>query len=178
MSKEDISYSGILAIDPGIKASGVAVFNHNRLIYANVIRPMAVVKMVESIQEIADLTKEAWHKELGVDTFPEVLIVERPQVYQQRFQKGDPNDLIPLAIMAGVLWEKLKPKYVMFPLPKEWKGQVPKDVTFERTKIALDKRETEILSNDMQRVPKGLRHNGYDAIGLGLWGLQRLGRRT
>lgn len=170
----DKKFDGVLAIDPGIKACGMSIFEKDRLVYCNVLRPMAVVHPLVGIKEIMALAQAAWDANMGVSYSPELLIVEKPQIYQQQHLKGDPNDLIPLAIMAGMFWERFKPKNIILPQPKEWKGQVPKDVMSRRTLTKLDKREQEVLKEDLIRVPERLRHNGLDSIGIGLYGLNRL----
>lgn len=170
-------YDGLLSIDPSVRAAGIAIFDRNKLVYTNVLRPSAVVQTMQGVSDVMDLAQEAWEKTMGVSFSPETLVVELPQIYQQAQLKGDPNDLIPLAIMAGRLWERFKPKNMMLPLPKEWKGQRPKDVVTAATLSKLCKREIEIFNDDLIRVPNGLRHNAMDAIGLGLWSLKRLGVR-
>lgn len=174
---ENKKYDGLIAIDPSIRAAGIAIFDRQKLIYTNVLRPSAVVKTMEGISDVLDLAQEAWEKTMGVSFSPATLVVELPQVYQQAQLKGDPNDLIPLAIMAGRLWERFKPKNMMLPLPKEWKGNRPKDVVTASTMSKLSKRELEVFGDDLIRVPNGLRHNAMDAIGIGLWAMKRLGER-
>lgn len=170
-------HDGLLSIDPSIRACGIAIFDHDKLVYANVLRTSAVVNTLTGISEIMDMAQGAWETTMGVSFSPETLVVEIPQIYQQAQLKGDPNDLIPLSIMAGRLWERFKPKNIMLPLPREWKSQVPKDVMTQRTLAALSKQEVEILGNDLVRIPSGLQHNGFDSIGLGLYALRKLGNR-
>lgn len=175
--KLDPKYDGLLSIDPSIRACGIAVFDKSKLVHANVLRTMAVVNPVISIEEIADKVLTSWEQTMGVSYAPEVLIVELPQIYSGKQAKGDPNDLIPSAILAGVLWEKLKPKAIMLPQPKQWKGQLTKEVTTNRVMEKLTDRELTNVSDDLMRVPSNLRHNAYDAIALGIWGLERLKKR-
>lgn len=170
-------HDGLLSVDPSIRACGIAIFDRKKLVYVNVLRPSAVINAAEGIRDVMDLAQDAWEKTMGASFSPETLVVELPQIYQQAQLKGDPNDLVPLAIMLGRLWERFKPKNMLMPLPKEWKGQVPKEVMNNRTLASLSKREVEIFSDDLLRVPGGLRHNGMDAIGIGLWALKRMGLR-
>jgi hypothetical protein len=170
-------HEGLLAIDPSIRSCGIAIFDRDKLVYANVLRTSAVVNTLTGVTDILDLAQASWEQQMSPSVSPETLIVELPQIYQQAQLKGDPNDLIPLALLAGRLWERFKPKNIMLPLPKEWKAQVPKEVMTKRTLSKLDKREIEVLGNDLIRVPKGLQHNAFDAIGLGLYALNRLGKR-
>jgi len=167
----------ILAIDPSIRACGVAIFLKGKLVYVDVIRTMAVVNQAQAIQEICDKLHHIWQTTISDSLRPELLVVEKPQIYQQAQLKGDPNDLIPLALMSGVLWEKFKPKNLMLPTPKEWKGQVPKNVMTKKTCSQLSKQEIDVLSWELSRVPEALRHNGFDSIGIGLWARDRFNKR-
>lgn len=91
-------------------------------------------------------------------------VIEKPQVYNVARSKGDPNDLIDLAIKVGMLcaWY---PNHELV-LPREWKGQLPKDVCWNRA--------LEVLTPSELSVIKGSDHNMRDAIALGLWKLGRL----
>lgn len=166
-------FSGILAIDPGVKATGWAIFERGQLKACGVARANKSLNQVESIREVVERVAIEWEEYMGFSYRPKLLVAERPQVYRQAQLKGDPNDLIPLAIIDGVIWERFKPEGVSFPLPREWKGQVPKSVMANRILESLNKRELETVKELLERTPSSLRHNGYDAIGLGQWALKR-----
>jgi hypothetical protein len=166
-------FSGVLAIDPGIKATGWAIFDDGKLKACGVARATKSLNQVDSMREILDEVSVQWEEYMGFSYSPTLLVAERPQVYQQAMLKGDPNDLIPLAMIDGAIWERFKPQGVSFPLPREWKGQVPKQVMANRILDGLSKREFEIVKDSLERVPSSLRHNSYDAIGLGQWALKR-----
>jgi hypothetical protein len=55
--------------------------------------------------------------------------------------------------------------------PRQWKGTVDKDVMIERIKTSLDLSE---MKNVCLPKAKGLHHNVWDAIGIGLWASGRL----
>lgn len=104
---------------------------------------------------------------------PDVVVVEIPQVYQQRKQKGNPNDLVQLAFTAGLALRHIS--YVNEPSletirPRAWKGTRPKHVCNKITLNALTEEEKARIPD----LPKTKLHNVLDAIGIGLW---RLGRR-
>jgi hypothetical protein len=107
------------------------------------------------------------------------VIVEKPQVYQGRASKGDPNDLIKLAIGVGRYLER----YCMYStetvLPREWKGTVDPDVLCRRVAKSLVSSERDILDRVLEPLARaklteetltsGKRHNVIDAIGLVKW---------
>lgn len=105
------------------------------------------------------------------------LVIEIPRVYP-RSGKGDPNDIIELAMKAGEirgyyrhLGMKVREVY-----PRTWKGTVPKDVHGARVLAALTDIERSLL--EKVKVTKtnanGYNHNELDAVGLGLWHLKRM----
>jgi hypothetical protein len=115
----------------------------------------------------------------GVGNPPEIyrarVVIERPQVYLASKSKGDPNDLITLAIQVGRYWEQYERAgdSVRTFLPREWKGQVPKDIQAGRILAKLSAQEQDVVANYGRMVNKGKHHNMMDAIGLGLFALGR-----
>jgi hypothetical protein len=116
----------------------------------------------------------------GKDQFPclsiRAAIIERPQVYAPGKSKGNPNDLITLAIRVGRYQERLQQAGVHCPdtnlfLPTTWKGQVPKEIHHARVDAALSEDERRIAYASA-KVPgsRGYSHDVWDAIGLARWG--------
>lgn len=101
---------------------------------------------------------------------PKLLVVEKPKIYPIEKWKGDPNDLIDVAITAGVVIGVFKDSKIDLVLPHTWKGQRPKDVDNQYTLSLL----TKIEQGKIGHYPKTKMHNVIDAIGLGLW---KIGRR-
>lgn len=102
------------------------------------------------------------------------VVIEKPQVYPGRKLRGDPNDLIDVALSAGCIAEMARAygNVVEFVLPRRWKGTRPKDVDNELTFSQMLPHEKVML---VRGCPlKSKRHNVLDAIGIGMW---KLGRR-
>ena len=90
-------------------------------------------------------------------------LIERPQVYGASQSKGDPNDLITLAIRVGRYSERLEylhGTHVDHVFPNAWKGQTPKEVTKRRVAKALQ---------EMGQLADLSCHDVVDALGLGLY---------
>jgi hypothetical protein len=113
------------------------------------------------------------------------VVIERPQVYQGRSSRVNPNDLITLAIGVGRYKERFISRgcSVEEILPHTWKGTVDPEILCRRVWAALDPREqarvAEVLT-PLARAPfseatltAGKRHNVLDAIGLARWSLHR-----
>jgi hypothetical protein len=141
----------LLSIDPG-KTAGYALFHDNTLVACGLDRDTAL--------NIAS-------------AYPNLVLIEKPQVYRTRLQKGDPNDLITLALQAGRYQERaiVAGATVETPTPADWKKQLPKEICNARTLAALSVSERKIA--DAVKCAAGARHNLLDACGIGLW---RLGR--
>lgn len=136
-----------VSIDPGVNASGIATWRGNQLIAARYYKPSG-----------------QW---VGYS-----LVIEKPQIYQGRKQKGDPNDLIDLAIEVGVLSTLFSDGTVTLVKPREWKGQVPKEVMLKRILSKLTADELQLIKG--LGLSKSQSHNVVDAVGIGLWALGRL----
>lgn len=113
------------------------------------------------------------------------VLVERPQVYQGRASKGDPNDLITLAIQVGRYTERYERTgcVVEHVLPHDWKGSLRPDVCLRRIYDSLPMPERALLDDvirPLARKPlsadaldEGKRHNVVDAVGIAKWSLKR-----
>lgn len=145
----------LLTVDPGKHSFGWARFDGDTLMACG----MAVIDEVEGM--FGDLS--------GEDA-----IVEKPQIYTHDKMRGDPNDLIDVAITAGAVGGVLSRKgaHVAYLRPHRWKGSRPKNVDNAYTLERMRPHEKFLL--ERCGVTKHKRHNVVDAIGIGLW---KLGRR-
>jgi hypothetical protein len=136
----------ILAIDPGI-LTGWAVFDSRGA--------LQVCGLGEDFPTLSN----------------RVAIIERPQVYRAAKSKGDPNDLITLAIRVGRYYERLEKAGVRVELvlPTTWKGQVPKKIHHERIASSMPAAEVEIVRGVEKKIGKLKCENVWDAVGLGKW---------
>lgn len=148
----------LIAVDPGKHATGWAVFDSSKKL---------VMCALTGLDELRTMFIESR------GSCSEVF-VEKPQVYPHQKLKGNPNDLIDVALAAGCIAEMARANgcVVQFVLPRRWKGQRPKDVDNQVTFEHMLPHERVLLSRC--GVTKNKRHNVLDAIGIGLW---KLGRR-
>lgn len=156
----------LIAIDPGKRSLGWARFDYDlhdqRLAACGLLRWKDWAAMCGGMLWL--------YERLGGEQSGEI-VIEVPQVYQQRHWKGDPNDLVDVALVAGAAGVKFGPT-VLFVRPREWKGSRPKKADHALTLSRLS--PDELAELDQVDAPKSLRHNVLDAIGMGLW---KLGRR-
>jgi hypothetical protein len=150
----------ILCVDPGSKKAGAAVYETTGLLRG--------AWLAEGMNWIE--TADAVCAYVCAIRISEV-VVERMQAYPQ--MPIPIEDLITLSLMAGRVtgyfpWAKTVEYY-----PREWKGQVPKDIMIERIKAKATKDEKKRI-----RLPKGKKKQAdiWDAVGIGQWHLRSVRR--
>ena len=155
----------VLAIDPGLKCLGWALFCEGKLIACGVSRS-------KNNRHLGKCAQDHINNLLNLGIKPEVsVLLERPKIYTLTKQKGDQNDLIAIAIVGAIVSGALSMYPVEEVFPDGWKGQMPKDVCHRR----IDRRLTDEETRVKETLPKAktVRHNGLDAIGIGLFGVGR-----
>ena len=160
-----ISY--VLSMDPGIRGCGCAVWCGPHLMKAAYIANTvdkgndvrAVVHMAKQVEEFAG----------RIDGF----ICESPQVYNESASKKNDNDILPLVgvdgAVAAFLYAKGTRHFSQYS-PRDWKGQVPKDIMCKRIEARLSQDELDSITMPCA----SLQHNVWDGIGIGLKFLGRL----
>jgi hypothetical protein len=153
----------LVCIDPGLRACGVSAFHQTELKWCGYVKsPEKKERGPKAWRAMADEVKKAlYYKNLEVTA----LIMEQPQVYQQKFWKGDPNDLIELAGVLGCLTYNLYSPEVHVVLPRQWKKQCPKEIHNARILSKLTEDEKKLLEGMAQSTI----HNVIDSVGIGLF---------
>ena len=142
----------LVSIDPGVRFLGWAFFHNKRLMDCGLLKAKGLDDMLERCRQF---------ESYDVDH----VVIEKPQVYIQRKMKGDANDLITIALVAGYVGAFFK--HVNFVKPRDWKGTVDKEVMCKRVVSRwMNEREREILAR--LQIPKSYVNNTVDAIGVGL----------
>jgi hypothetical protein len=147
-----------LAIDPGVKILGWALFFDGRLIRAGI-----------SETKVRGPHAGAMHALTLSGAVPEkvsCVAVELMMSYELKMQKGDQNDLIDLASIGSYVAGRFQPDRITYFTPAQWKGQMPKNVSHRRIEDKLFLPERAVLST--LPTAKTKRHNAMDAIGIGL----------
>lgn len=144
----------LVCIDPG-KNTGVATF------WSGVLSECELIRSIEPI-------------EIGEN---ERVVCEIPYIYPGGRGKGDGNDLIGVARIAGRLTALVPEDRLSFVYPKSWKGNAPDSVIFNRIASRLTEEEKRLLpglDKFLASSYTGLLGNVLDAIGIGLKELGRL----
>jgi len=160
----------LLSIDPGVTCCGWAYWRGKTLDACGLSRTKETT--IEERIRAHDLYR---HWSEPIDS----IVIEKPEVYQQRFWKGDPRDLVELAMVVGGIVALFPYSVVVRTVfPKEWKGQLLKEVSARRTLSKLSEVEKQVVEKpevfgEPSTAPPSLLHNMYDGIGLGLFALGR-----
>lgn len=161
----------ILALDPGIRGCGIALFSlDKRLIACDYVKNSyhtgndanAVLGMANAVlgQGLRDRVKQ--------------FVFEHPRIYTVSKSKGDNNDLLPLVGIAYAVASQLQGQAGLFRVfPHEWKGTMTKDVCHARTRTRLDTAELLVLDAALTEAGS-MGHNVLDAVGIGLHHVGRL----
>jgi len=144
----------LVAIDPGLRKLGLAVFHHDALVHACTVRSPGT-----------DTGPPAWHRAarqvgLALDPFAPVDVAVIEEMQRDRRTTGAKLDaMLQLQGVGGYVLGMLPCPGVGYK-PSQWKGSRPKDVEHDYLR--------EILTTDeLQRVAPRTTHDGWDAIGIG-----------
>jgi uncharacterized protein YjeT (DUF2065 family) len=158
----------LLAIDPGLRMTGVSLFLDGKLHRAWLVKGLDIKKDRSYPNAWKTMAENIWKEAPG--GLAHELIIEFPMVYPKREQqKGDPNDLVQLGAVAGGLVCTLNLKSTMV-YPRDWKRSMPDDVTRLRIQKRLDDTEKRAIQLP---TAKSYQHNVWDSIGIGLHHLGR-----
>lgn len=155
-------------VDPGLRGCGVAEFKGGELYRAAYIRnPVTSGRGYDAHSQLGGAVID-W-----ISACSERVIIEHPIVYPSSNNIGDPNDLLDVVAVGAAVAAGFNAGYIETVFPREWKGQVPKDVMTERISRAITAEERPRI----EKCQASLMHNVLDAVGIGLHKLNRLNTR-
>lgn len=168
------SPSIVASVDPGLRLCGLAIFTDGVLTGAHSI---AVKERFEGPEAYWRIAREVLTR-VG-ESVPGTLVIETPQQYAM--SPAPRGQVQALEGVVGALTAVFAPggTSVVSYLPREWKGQLPKDVAFVRILSRLAPSELLVEPNLLAAVRHPASKWGHvaDAVGIGLHHLGRLGTR-
>ena len=176
----------VFGCDPDYRATAWATFDTNEysVLRAGVVvaehklkGSFAVAHMMEQILNSPTLPPVM--DEDGVD----IVVCEYPKAYPK--SEVQPNNLIGLAMIAGVMFGRMRGEEGIFPHPQEWKGTISKSVHQKRILTKLGWRYTQrgkqLIPNTTIVRSWDIRPSEWthviDAIGLAMWGAEQIRQR-
>ena len=153
----------ILAIDPGLRACGVAWFEQGILVKADLISVKTMESDAKAFVEMANA--------VGAASAPVTEVaVEYPQQYAR---SPTPRESVQKLVgVIGALAATFRDSETEYYLPRQWKGQVPKPVMHRRILGRLTEAEQGVIPD----LAASKLHNVLDAVGIGLHHVGRLKR--
>ena len=169
-----MGFGEVVAVDPGLRGCGVAVFRLGQLVHARYVHNTASSTLRGPLAHAA-MALEVRQNVTGVAPGA-LLVIEFPMVYPAMNQKGDQNDILEVAGVASAVAAMLNVRgyAVRHYRPREWKGTIKKEVMTRRIQSRLADVETLAIV----RESATLDHNTLDAVGIGLAFLGRLNEKA
>lgn len=166
--KGQISGKGrrILAVDPGTAATGICLLVDGEPEWIQVVREKGATAEERLPAMCCAVSSRVADAILGNDV--DTVVIEDQAI---RPDDKRPNDILQLAKVVGAALAGVpRPLKVQLytPLPVSWKGSVKGDVFTERI------RQRYPAAGDMMHgVPEHLKHNGFDALALAIWSINK-----
>lgn len=159
------------ALDCGVRGVGASLWYNRRLMAASyVVNPVLKGMDCKSAAVLSEevgmwFVRKMIEKGAAPGTYLSRLVIEVMQVYDAAQQKGDQNDLIGVALVCGACAGGISAEDVVTYKPRDWKGTADPDRLIERIKGQIDPTESKTVTLPSA---KGLGHNVWDSIGIGL----------
>jgi hypothetical protein len=154
----------LVAIDPGKKHNGYAIFELGVLIEADLVKGHGALDAARNTARTVNSFPSGFNK----------LVVEDQQLYRG-VSRANPNDMLAVAYASGALAALIPHTELIQPMPRVWTRGRPKNIRHARLADAvrspLTDDEMQILLNI--KLPQTLLHNVWDAVELGLYVLKR-----
>ena len=174
----------LLAEDPGIRGTGVALFEGIELLRAAYVpNPCTKGNKALECQTMASAVK-GWVELYVLASSVYDIGAEWPLIVHDSHQKGskrriDKNDLLALAGVSAAFAMAFPHATCRSFIPRDWKGTVDPDVMTRRIAARLSPKELDHVEwrSRLKDPCAGSMHNVFDAIGIGLFMLGRLKSR-
>ena len=161
----------LVSIDPGLRLCGLAIFTDGVLTTAVLVKAWEKLEGPEAYRTMAQAIQAT------VRDVPTAVAIETPQQYH-----GSPAPRSRVQALEGVVgaiaavFAPYGPTVVHY-LPREWKGQLPKPVAFQRVlgRLSVEELNVEPRLLDVKLAPTSQWGHVVDAVGIGLHHLGRLG---
>lgn len=160
----------VIAVDPGLQGTGIAVFHRETLIDAVVLTtaskhksrswPARADELADMLHGFCDQGKQTMRGERTI------ILCEMPefQAGSARSMGWKTGDLQRLAYLVGLFAGRCREHHFAPVSVSLWKGQLPKTVVQERVTARIG-------AATIKQV--GVETHAWDACGIGLWGLGR-----
>ena len=176
----------LLAIDPGLRTVGAAIFRGPDLVAAALIRAGDDLKTTRSSEVWARMgaLTEKWVRGVLGGGLPDHISIEKTTIYPTRGRGSKRDSKVPESLLqvtgtAGAIATRCSgPNTRIFrdELPSRWKGPVNKEIMWRRVGPKLSDYERSIVEFALRPHAKALHHNTLDAVMMGMFVVGRTAR--
>lgn len=175
--------SMIFAIDPAFSfystGCGYAFLNingeeNNEALFhrTGIIQPFSNESSLGNMLELASRLKQVWEETVGFSSQPRAVVIERPIIYPGSQVKF--SSITDLNILTGIFVSIFNPGAILVPCPAEWKGNKPKETTKDEVITLCNRYSLKNIERDLSGIAPHKRHNAFDAMGIGIYGMKVL----
>lgn len=157
----------MITIDPNLRGCGGAEWYMGKLTRAEYVKNPAKGRGYEAHCAMARAFREKFWAQ-----FDEIVVIEHPRVYPGMPQT-DLNDLLDVCGVGAAVAAQIDVGQIHTVFPSDWKGNVKKSIMLERIWSKLSDAEKAVV----QKTNKSDTEDILDAVGIGLWKLNRLTTR-
>lgn len=157
--------SRLVAIDPGLQGTGVAVWEEDTLVKAEVIRVPSSGRDWSWPRRADHIATQLMSYLPGLAYLENrkntVVVCEYPEAFGGvKMMAWKTGDLVKLAFLVGLFSGRVAPAHFI-PVPvNTWKGQLPKQVVIDRLTKRIGKLRVRQLN---------IQTHAWDAVGIGMW---------
>lgn len=168
----------ILALDPGLEYPAAALYSDRLMCAERVPLPghLAKLDLMDRVDRIAESIVDWCLSQPWTYNHPTLMIAELPQIYGGGRGKGDPNKLLPLAMLCSAVLARLRPSCTvlnsMTRQPGAVWGNLPKTTKGDPWKSPRGIRLAQRLRPEERAVVQD-KHDALDAAGLALYAAGR-----
>jgi hypothetical protein len=173
----------IFAIDPAFSfystGCGYAFLNINtecnsKALFhrTGIIQPFSNESSLGNMLELASKLKRVWEETVGFSSQPRAVVIERPIIYPGSNVKF--SSITDLNILTGIFVSTFNPGAILVPCPAEWKGNKPKETTKDEVITLCNRYSLKNIERDLGEIAPHKRHNAFDAMGIGIYGMKVL----
>lgn len=176
--------NNIIAVDNSLNSPGLACFIDGKLVIAERVKPKhasdtVIMRALETAQLVCSRVMRDKVLAAMIARGDYNVVMEMPQIYNAKTSKANPNQLLPVAIVGGMIAATLATKQEIFAYtPHEWIGNLPKSTKGDPRESPRGARIWATLNPAEKQISDGKNHDAFDAIGLGLYHLGRLAKRA
>lgn len=151
----------LFTVDPGLDASGIARWDHDRLVDVRLLRVPSKLRGKSVVERVVAQSHALQEYLRVLPDWAGAPIVGERMKHRGRVRGKrpvPPDDLINLSLLSGALCD-------YWLLPSEWKGSVPREVEQSHSRSVLAPEELALVE---AVLPASLRKEAWSAVGIGL----------